>query len=76
MYNNCNTIHYYAIFVSVDTEIMLSDFVALYNVVESIHKIEIMRHSDLNKRDLRKSNFGSHVSDSMYHPMKMAIARL
>jgi hypothetical protein len=31
------------------TEIMLSDIVALYNVVESIHKIEIVRHSDLNK---------------------------
>ena len=49
MYNNCNNIHYYVIFVSVDTEIMLSDIVALYNVVESIHKIEIVRHSNLNK---------------------------
>ena len=76
MYNNCNNIHYYVIYVSVDTEIMLSDIVALYNVVESIHKIEIMRHSDLNKRDLRESYFGSYVSDPMYHPMKMVIARL
>ena len=76
MYNNCNNIHYYVIFVSVDTEIMLSYIVALYNVVESIHNIEIMRHSDLNKIDLRNSYFGSHVSDPMYHPMKMEIMRL
>ena len=27
-------------------------------------------------RDLRKSHYGSHASDPMYHPMKMAIARL
>ena len=76
MYNNCNNIHYYVIYVSVDTEIMLSYIVALYNVVESIHNIEIMRHSDLNKIDLSNSYFGSYVSDPMYHPMKMAIARL
>jgi hypothetical protein len=49
MHNNCNNIHYYVIFVSVNTEIMLSDIVALYNVVESIHNIEIVRHYNLNK---------------------------
>ena len=26
--------------------------------------------------DLRKPHYGSHASDPMYHPMKLAIARL